>query len=142
MSNESKTSSLSVVTFVLGPVQTNAYLVGDPATGVAVAIDPAWDGEVIVREAETRDWQIEGIWLTHAHFDHTGGVATVAQSADTGIPVALHPEDMPLWRAQGGATFFGFRSFDPGPEPTIDLAQMFGPVSDFFLTDTLLLNPD
>jgi glyoxylase-like metal-dependent hydrolase (beta-lactamase superfamily II) len=123
MGAESNTSPLSVVSFVLGPVQTNAYLVGDPSIKKAVVIDPAWDGEVIVREAERRDWQIEGIWLTHAHFDHTGGVAAVAKSGDSGIPVALHPEDMLLWRAQGGAAFFGFRSFDPGPEPSIELAH-------------------
>ncbi|MEX1071355.1 MAG: MBL fold metallo-hydrolase, partial [Anaerolineales bacterium] len=37
-------------------------------------------------------------------------------------PVALHPEDYPLWRANGGGDKYGLQ-FDPGPEPTIDLAH-------------------
>jgi glyoxylase-like metal-dependent hydrolase (beta-lactamase superfamily II) len=106
---------------VLGPVQTNAYLVGDAATGEAVVIDPAWDGAAILREAERRAWRITQIWLTHAHFDHFGGAAAVADASRA--PVALHPDDHPLWRFNGGAPAFGFQQFDPGPEPTVSLAH-------------------
>lgn len=111
---------LAIETFVLGPVQTNTYLVADPATGEAVVIDPADEGEKIVAEAERRGWHIVGIWLTHAHFDHLAGAGAVADRANPPPPVALHPEDYPLWRMQGGAMFFGMR-IDPGPEPTIEL---------------------
>lgn len=110
---------LSVVRMVLGPVQTNAYLVGDPASNAAVVIDPAWDGASILEEAERRSWKISQIWLTHAHFDHFGGSAAVADGSKA--PVALHPDDQPLWRFSGGAPLFGFPQFDPGPEPTISL---------------------
>jgi len=113
---------LEIISFVLGPVQTNAYLVGDPDTGEAVVIDPAWDGQVIVDEASRRSWRIGNIWLTHAHFDHLGGAAAVADGSSPPPPVALHPDDYTLWRNQGGAPLFGFR-IDPGPEPTIDLSH-------------------
>jgi glyoxylase-like metal-dependent hydrolase (beta-lactamase superfamily II) len=33
---------LTIVPMVLGPVQTNAYLLADVHTGEAVVIDPAW----------------------------------------------------------------------------------------------------
>lgn len=115
------TSTLTIVPFVLGPVETNAYLVADPADGAAVVIDPAWDGQVIVDEAHRRGWRIGSIWLTHAHFDHFGGVALIARA--TGAPIALHPDDLPLWRFSGGASLFGLRHFDPGPEPTLPLAH-------------------
>ncbi len=111
---------LEIVRFVLGPVLTNAYLAADPDSGEAVAIDPGWDGEVLVSEAEKRNWRIGNIWLTHAHFDHLGGSAGVADGSNPPPPVALHPDDYTLWRAQGGAGLFGMR-IDPGPEPTIDL---------------------
>jgi len=111
---------LEIIPFVLGPVQTNAYLIADSDTGAAVVIDPAWDGDVIVKEAERRGWRIGSIWLTHAHFDHLAGAAQVADLSSPPPPVALHPDDYPLWRAQGGAPLFGMR-IDPGPEPTIDL---------------------
>lgn len=116
------TASLAVVTLVLGPVQTNAYLVADPASRVAAVIDPAWDGAAIVREAERRDWLITDMWMTHAHFDHFGGAAEVFDRVQPPPRVALHPLEQPLWRVNGGAAWFGFQDFDPGPEPTIDLA--------------------
>jgi hydroxyacylglutathione hydrolase len=110
-----------VVPFVLGPVQTNAYLIGDMTSGEAVVIDPAWDGEVIIQEAESQGLRISAIWLTHGHFDHFGGTAGVTAGLPYPVPVALHPADLPLWNAHGGAAVFGFGDFDPGPEPSITL---------------------
>lgn len=111
---------LEIVQFVLGPASTNSYLVADPHSNAAVVIDPAWEGELIAEEARQRGWRIGNIWLTHAHFDHLGGAAGVADSVNPPAPVALHPEDYWLWRNEGGAPLFGLR-IDPGPEPTIEL---------------------
>jgi glyoxylase-like metal-dependent hydrolase (beta-lactamase superfamily II) len=102
---------------------TNAYLVADVAAGTAVAIDPAWDGARLAAEAERRGWRVTDIWLTHAHFDHFGGAGGLSDRAAAPLPVALHPLDYPLWKAQGGAPFFGIGDFDPGPEPTVELAH-------------------
>ena len=115
-------ASLAVVTLVLGPVQTNAFLVADPVGRVAAVIDPAWDGAAIVRQADLRGWRITDVWLTHAHCDHFGGAAEVCDRVQPPPRVALHPLDQPLWRVNGGAAWFGMQDFDPGPEPTIDLA--------------------
>ncbi len=112
-----------VVAFELGMALTNTYLIGRTGQESAVVIDPAWQGERIARAAKERNWRIGSIWLTHAHFDHFGGAAGVADAYDVPVPVALHAEDQPLWRAMGGAAWFGFQSFDPGPEPTIDLVH-------------------
>jgi glyoxylase-like metal-dependent hydrolase (beta-lactamase superfamily II) len=114
--------SLAIVRFILGPVQTNAYLVVDPVAGDAAVVDPSWDGEVISGEASKRGWRIAHLWYTHAHFDHIGGAAAIADSLNPPPLVALHPADHTLWRAEGGAPLFGFR-LDPGPEPTIDFTH-------------------
>jgi len=111
---------LEIVTFELGPVVTNAYIVADPTTGEAVAIDPAWNGEKIVDEVKRRNWRITNIWLTHAHFDHLGGVTGVVKNIHPPPPIALHPDDLPLYQMQGGAHYFGIR-IDPAPEPSIEL---------------------
>jgi glyoxylase-like metal-dependent hydrolase (beta-lactamase superfamily II) len=113
---------LSIVKLTLGPVQTNTYLIANEKTREAVVIDPAWDGEVILAEARQRGWHIGSLWLTHAHFDHLGGTAAVADGINPPPPVAMHPDDQGLWRMQGGAAHFGMR-IDPGPEPTIELAH-------------------
>ncbi len=112
---------LEVLRFILGPAQTNCYLVGDSREGVAVVIDPAWDGDVIVGEAASRGWTIASIWLTHAHFDHFGGAAAIDDASEVPVAVALHPKDQALWRLHGGAAMFGIANFDPGPEPTVPL---------------------
>ena len=110
---------LEIVSFTLGPVQTNAYLVADSETKDAAVIDPAWDGQVILEAARTRDWRIAHLWYTHAHFDHIGGAGAIADAINPLPLVALHPNDHVLWRAAGGGALFGF-DIDPGPEPTID----------------------
>jgi len=113
---------LEIVPFTLGPAMTNAYLVADSTTKEAAVIDPAWDGDVILAEAQKHGWRIAHLWYTHAHFDHIGGAAAIADALNQTPLVALHPADQPLWRAQGGAPLFGFK-IDPGPEPTIDLVN-------------------
>jgi glyoxylase-like metal-dependent hydrolase (beta-lactamase superfamily II) len=115
-------SLLSVVPLVLGPVQTNSYLVADSASGVAAVIDPAWDGGRIADEAMRNGWRVTDVWLTHAHFDHFGGAGAVCDRFDPPPKVALHALDQALWRVHGGAGWFGIPDFDPGPEPAVDLA--------------------
>jgi glyoxylase-like metal-dependent hydrolase (beta-lactamase superfamily II) len=114
---------LSVVSMVLGPVQTNTYLVSDRSGSAAVVIDPAWDGKRILGAARARSWRITDVWLTHAHFDHLGGTGQLVDAMKSEIPIALHPADHPLWRFKGGAPYFGLNDFDPGPEPSISLAH-------------------
>jgi glyoxylase-like metal-dependent hydrolase (beta-lactamase superfamily II) len=113
---------LEIITFALGPVQTNAYLVADNENLEAAVIDPAWDGDVILAAAQNRHWRIAHLWYTHAHFDHIGGAAAIADALNPLPLVALHPGDHTLWRAEGGAPLFGFK-IDPGPEPSIDFEQ-------------------
>lgn len=111
---------LEIATFTLGPAQTNAYLIADSDLGDAAVIDPSWDGELILSEAQKRGWRIAHLWYTHAHFDHIGGAAAIADALNPLPLVALHPDDHVLWRAGGGGAYFGL-DIDPGPEPTIDL---------------------
>jgi len=113
---------LEIVSFTLGPAQTNAYLVADSGTKDAAVIDPAWDGHLILEAAQKRGWRIAHLWYTHAHFDHIGGAGAIADALNPLPLVALHPNDHVLWRAGGAAAMFGF-DIDPGPEPTIDFTH-------------------
>ncbi len=113
---------LEIVSFTLGPAQTNAYLVADSETNEAAVIDPSWDGHIILDAAQKRGWRIGHLWYTHAHFDHIGGAGAIADALNPLPLVALHPNDHVLWRAGGGGALFGF-DIDPGPEPTIDFVH-------------------
>ncbi|MCX6064292.1 MAG: MBL fold metallo-hydrolase [Chloroflexi bacterium] len=83
---------------------------------------PSWDGQLILAEAQKRGWRIARLWYTHAHFDHIGGAAAIADALNPLPLVALHPADHDLWKAAGGGPLFGF-NIDPGPEPTIDFTH-------------------
>lgn len=102
---------LQIRTWVLGPVATNTYLVGDAEAKKAVVIDPAWDGDQLAEEIKKEGWQIQSIWITHAHFDHFGGLADLLKALDLenqeDFFVGLHPDDLPLWKVKGGAVMFG-----------------------------------
>jgi hydroxyacylglutathione hydrolase len=113
---------LEIIPLVLGLVSTNCYLIADPDSGEAAVVDPAWDGQLILAEARKRGWKIGQLWYTHAHFDHFGGAAGIVEELDPLPVVALHPLEHELWQNQGGAPLFGM-SIDPGPEPTVDLAD-------------------
>jgi glyoxylase-like metal-dependent hydrolase (beta-lactamase superfamily II) len=113
---------LEIVSLVLGPVDTNAYLVADPYKGEAAIIDPAWDGYFIASEAQKRGWNINQIWITHGHFDHFAGVKDLVEAIKPNPMVALHPGDLPLWRMQGGAPFFGMH-ISPVPDPNVSLSH-------------------
>lgn len=113
---------LQIVPLILGPLGTNTYLIADPDTREAAVIDPAWDGELITVEARRRQWQISQIWVTHAHFDHIGGVGDLVRDLDKVPVIALHSNERQLWDARGNAALFGFR-LPASPAPTIDLAE-------------------
>lgn len=82
---------MQVESFVLGPVMTNCYLVYKEKGGAGLVIDPGSDpGEVVERIREL-DLEIEAVLLTHAHFDHIGGVEEVRKA--TGAPVYIHWEE-------------------------------------------------
>lgn len=76
-----------------GPCATNCYLVACASTGKAVVIDPspgsyAW----IQRQLEKEKWQLQGIWLTHSHWDHFAD-AHLLQKKDPLMPLAVHRLD-------------------------------------------------
>src|SRR5829696_9901142 len=82
--------SLEIVTIVGGPIQTNAYLVADAATGDALVIDaPHETATQIVDEAARRGWTIGQIVITHTHWDHV--LDSKALKEATGAPLVAHP---------------------------------------------------
>ena len=91
-------------------------------TKEAVVIDPAWDGERILGEAEKNGWQITQVWVTHAHFDHMGGTKALVDGLEPPPTVALHPGDLPLWQAKGGAAYFGI-PFESSADPGVSLSH-------------------
>ncbi len=66
-----------------------SYVVGDPGTGKAVVVDPAFAIEQYLEEAERREVRIVRTIETHTHADHVSGHGRLA--LEYGIPVSIHP---------------------------------------------------
>ncbi|MCP1307924.1 MBL fold metallo-hydrolase [Paenibacillus tyrfis] len=81
-----ETKQIKIETFPLGPLQTNAYLVSLPEENRGFVIDPGMAPQPLLKRIE--GMEIEAIVLTHAHFDHIGGVDAVRRLK--GCPVYLH----------------------------------------------------
>ena len=83
-------SNFSVESFSLGPLQTNCYLltVQGETEGKrkGIIIDPGMNPKRLLDRIE--QVEIEAILLTHAHFDHMGGVDEVRKEAN--CPVYVH----------------------------------------------------
>ena len=102
----------------LGPMQTNCYILGCPESGKATVIDPSWDGSVIADYLKEGGLELESILLTHAHFDHVGGVGEL-KSLYPDVPIYIHPDGVAmLGAADAQAKMFGMPF--PAPPPAAD----------------------
>ena len=86
----------------------NCSIVWCDETLQAAVIDPGGDLEVLLAEVQQRALTLTQIWQTHAHIDHAGGTAELADQLAIPI-VGPHPGDQ-FWidgLAQQ-STMFGF----------------------------------
>ncbi len=79
-----------------GPIQTNAYLLTEPARGEAVLIDApgnVWPEVEKILAAEK--CRLTELWLTHGHWDHMQGAAEVVRA--TGVKTRGHAADRAMF---------------------------------------------
>lgn len=80
---------MKTITFHTTALETNTYLVLNGER--AFVVDPGADADRILAAAEAEGAKIEWVLLTHAHFDHIGGVAELQRA---GAQVVLHRDDL------------------------------------------------
>ena len=72
---------IDVRMFTVGPVQENCFIVRVKDADRAVIVDPGEEAERLLEAVEALGIEkVEGILLTHTHFDHIGAVAPVAKA--------------------------------------------------------------
>ncbi len=75
-----------------GPIQTNGYLLTEPARGEAVLIDaPGGIWAIIEPILRDQKCRLTELWLTHGHWDHTQGGAELVRA--TSAKVRAHADD-------------------------------------------------
>lgn len=98
--------SLSIRSYVLGPFETNAYLLTNEKTGESIVIDPGMEPAPLLAALEGK--KVAAILITHAHLDHIGGLNQVREL--TKAPVYIHAleKDWLTDPQLNGSARFGF----------------------------------
>lgn len=94
-----ETGKLAVHTIVVGPIGTNCYLVVNKETKNAFVVDPGAQADVIAQRIRKEQARLQGILLTHGHFDHIMAVRELKElfsvevyAAEKEIPLLMDPE--------------------------------------------------
>ena len=108
---------MKLETMVLGPLATNCYILWDEQTNEAAVIDPGAAGQKIADFLAAHGLTLRMILLTHAHYDHIGGLKLLHEL--TGAPVYVSTADStdPAGMTHGRLIFTN--TYDDGDELTL-----------------------
>lgn len=85
---------LKIGRLMLGICQTNCYFVYREGMNEVIFFDPADKGDYIYETLKEKGFQVRGILLTHAHFDHIWGVNRLKELS--GAPLYAYEEERVL----------------------------------------------
>jgi len=142
---------------IVGPLETNCYLVYCPETLECAVVDPGAEAPKIVRLIASKGLQPVILLNTHGHIDHIGANKEIKEKF--GIPLCIHRHDEPLLTnvQQSELAFFLGAQDSPAPDQyledgeTIKVGQSslrvihtpgHSPGSVIFLGDGFLLSGD
>ena len=97
--------------FTVGMVQENCFLFRREGSDRALIVDPGDEAEKLLAAIDALGVTLDGILLTHTHFDHIGAVAPVARAtgAEVWVPEA---EKFVLADINSYVPFPGFGPFE------------------------------
>jgi len=74
--------------FSVGPIQENCFLFRRDGSDRALIVDPGDEAERLLGAIDELGVTLDGILLTHTHFDHVGAVAPIAKAtgAEVWVP--------------------------------------------------------
>jgi glyoxylase-like metal-dependent hydrolase (beta-lactamase superfamily II) len=108
-----RTGTMEVTMLTVGPVGENCFVFRADGADKGLIVDPGDEAERILAAVDEMGIDVDGILLTHTHFDHVGALAPVAKA--TGAPVWCPEIEAPV--------IADINSFVPWPG--------FGPFEDY-----------
>ena len=107
--------------FVVGPLESNCYLIVDEHSKEALVIDPGDESDRIIDFIHENNLHIKHIVCTHAHFDHVGALSDIKH--ETGASIVIHQEEQEIYRnTRKQAVLWGFE-IDDLPEPDMFVSE-------------------
>ncbi|MCA9001569.1 MAG: MBL fold metallo-hydrolase, partial [Planctomycetes bacterium] len=97
------------------PLQQNCCILHCMETGEGAVVDPGGDVDRIVAEVEKHGIRLTKILVTHAHIDHAGGVADLAERCN--LPIEGPQKEDAFWidQIEASGRMYGVpgRRFEP-----------------------------
>jgi glyoxylase-like metal-dependent hydrolase (beta-lactamase superfamily II) len=85
---------MHIETLVVGPIETNCYIVSDPDTKEAVIIDAGDEAPYILNYIAQHDLKVTMLLNTHGHYDHTQANDAIREV--TGASLGIHCDDVDI----------------------------------------------
>lgn len=85
---------MQIETLVVGPIETNCYVLSDPDSKEAIVIDAGDEAAYILNYINEQGLQVKYILNTHGHYDHTQANDAIREK--TGAPLGIHVDDAEL----------------------------------------------
>jgi len=104
---------------VVGPFESNCYIVGSESTKEGMIVDPGAEADNIIRVVKELGLDIKHIVITHGHIDHIDALKKVKEA--TGAEVAIHADDAGLLQNQPLSLLFG-----SSPQPSSPPDRLLG----------------
>jgi hydroxyacylglutathione hydrolase len=102
---------------VVGPLESNCFIIADKKSKRAMVIDPGDEPDRILDAIKEEGLTVDYIVCTHAHFDHLGALVDIAEA--TGGKIVIHKDELMSYNsARDLASFWGY-DLGPLPEPDI-----------------------
>ena len=104
-------TNMKILTYPLGDLATNSYILINETTKEAIAIDVGDNGNFLLLEGLKNDFTLKAVLLTHGHFDHIGGVGDLYNK---GIPVYIGEYELDFIK-DGSLNLSGYFGSDVKP---------------------------
>jgi hydroxyacylglutathione hydrolase len=84
---------MDVRMFTVGPVQENTFILRRDGSDRALIVDPGEEAPKLLGALDALGVTLDGILITHTHFDHVGAVAPIAEAtgAEVWVPEIEKP---------------------------------------------------
>lgn len=87
---------MKIQRFTGGILESNGYVLYQSEGQTSYIIDPGYNSKVYLDYLKKNNLKLEGILLTHHHYDHTGAVDRIKKELD--CPVYMHRADCDMYK--------------------------------------------
>ena len=96
---------MKIKRIICGGLQANFYIIYEKEGGSAWVVDPGYEPKKYLNTINELKLTVQGILLTHYHYDHAKGAAKLQEQLS--CPILIHAEDAPFLKYEADVDLYG-----------------------------------